>query len=164
MTSWTRVVEVAHGVTLAALVAVVVVDPTAGLRRADDWRGWLVGQQRLDRVMSRVAPPMFLSTTATAAVAAVLAARDGRGRAATGRALAAGCTAAAVAVTLAISEPANVRIRTWRPTDVPPPDWRAVRARWNRAHRGRRLLVAVGAAAALLGAQPRSACTSASRV
>ncbi len=102
-------VEVAHGTTLAALVGLVVVDPFAGMRSAPDWSGWLDGQQRLDRVMSRVMPPLFQSALATAAGATV------------------------VAVTLTTNEPLNARLRDWRPLDAPPDDWRTVRAQWDRA-------------------------------
>lgn len=142
-----RALEAAHVVTLAALTTVVAVDPTASIRSAPDWAGWVTGQQRLDRVMSRVAPPLFLSTATTAAGAAFVALGQHRTGLAVTRAVAAGCTAAAVAVTLAVNEPANVRLRTWRPSGVPPDDWREVRARWDRGHRWRRGLVTAAAVA-----------------
>jgi Domain of unknown function (DUF1772) len=132
-------------------VGVVVVDPFAGMRCADDWSDWVRGQQRLDRVMSRVAPPLFQSAVASAAGAALVAAAHRQGAVAAGRAVAAGCTGAAVATTLVVNEPANAQIRAWRPTDAPPADWRTVRARWERAHRVRRVLLAAAALASLGG-------------
>lgn len=145
MTSPSRALEVAHLTTLSALVGVVVLDPTASSRRAPDYAGWLAGQQRVDRVMSRLAPPLFLSTVATAAVAGVVALVQGRPGPATGRISATGCVLAAVVVTLHANEPANERLRHWLPSGEPPPDWRDVRARWDRAHRVRRGLVAAAA-------------------
>lgn len=151
MTSPARVLEVAHLATLSALTAVVAVDPTARMRDAPEWAGWVTGQQRLDRVMSRVAPPLFLSTAATAAGAVVVALGQRRTELAVTRATAAGATVAAVAVTLVVNEPANARLRSWRATDDPPDDWREVRARWDRGHRWRRGLVAGAAAAVAWG-------------
>lgn len=136
---------------LAVLTGLVGVDPTAPLRRAPDWSGWLTGQQRVDRVMSRVAPPVFLATAATAAGAALLAARRGEVGVATARALAAVCTGGAVVVTLRVNEPANTRLRAWRPADAPPADWREVRARWDRGHAVRRALVVAAALAGGVG-------------
>lgn len=143
--------EAAHVGTMAALVAIVVYDPTARLRRAPDWSGWLTGQQRVDRIMSRVAPPLFLSTTAAAAAAALVAAARREGPLTAGRAMAAACTAASIAVTLKVNEPLNARIRAWQPSDAPPADWRAVRARWDRAHQYRRVLVATASLASVAG-------------
>jgi len=145
------VVEAVHATTLGALVGIVALDPFAGMRRARDWSGWLTGQQRLDRVMSRVAPALFLSATAAAAGATVVAISDHRAVLAVGRAVATGCTAAAIAVTLVVNEPSNARIRGWRPSDPPPEGWQAVRARWNQGHRSRRVLVAAAAGASLGG-------------
>lgn len=143
-----RALEKAHVVTLAVLTTVVALDPTARMRSAPDWAGWVTGQQRLDRVMSRVAPPLFLSAAATAAGAALVALGQHRTELAVTRALAVSCTAAAIAVTLVVNEPANERLRSWRPSDVPPDDWRAVRAQWDRGHRYRRGLVAAAAVSA----------------
>lgn len=137
--------------TLTVLTVVVGVDPAALVRRAPDWAGWVTGQQRLDRVMSRVAPPLFLSTAATAAGAALLALGQHRTTLAVTRAAAAGCTVAAIRVTLTVNEPANDLIRSWRPSDVPPDDWREVRARWDRGHRWRRGLIAVAAGSTAWG-------------
>ena len=139
------VVGTAHATTLAAVVGIVAVDPFARMRSATDWSGWLTGQQRLDRVMSRVAPPLFLSATAAAAGASLVALDQHKIFLATGRALAAGCVAAAVAVTLVVNEPMNTRLRAWDPLDAPPADWRAVREQWDRGHRWRRVLLAVAA-------------------
>lgn len=151
VTSAGQVVERTHLATLAGLTGLVVLDPTAPLRSAPDYAGWLAGQQRVDRVMARVAPPLFLSTAATALTAGVVALAQGRPAAAAGRLTAAGCVVAAVVVTLRVNEPANARLRTWLPTEEPPAGWRAVRARWDRAHGVRRGLVAAAAVAAALG-------------
>lgn len=148
---WTGVVELGHACTLAALVGVVVVDPTARMRGAPDWSGWLDGHQRVDRVMSRVAPPLFLSATAAAAGAALVAAGRSQRRAAAGRGVATGCLAAAIAVTLTVNEPMNARIRGWRPWDAPADGWRQVRDRWEHGHRLRRALVATAAIASVWG-------------
>lgn len=102
--------------------------------------------------MSRVAPPLFLSATTAAAGATLIAVRRRRNRLATGRGAATGCIAAAIAVTLTVNEPLNARIREWRPLDVPPNDWRVVRAKWDRGHRLRRALIAVGSVAVVWGA------------
>lgn len=151
---WTRVVEAAHVGTLAALVGLVPVDPFAGMRSAPDWSGWLAGQQRLDRVMSRIAPPLFLSATATAAEATLVALSRHQSRLAAGRASATGLTAAAIAVTLIVDEPMNARYRDWRPLNVPPDDWRALRDRWDQGHRNRRVLLAAAAVASVWGMIP----------
>ncbi|WP_407922638.1 anthrone oxygenase family protein [Auraticoccus monumenti] len=97
--------------------------------------------------MSRAAPPLFLSATATAAGAALVALGRHDVPLATGRALAAACVAAAVAVTLVVNEPMNTRLRAWDPDDAPPADWRAVREQWDRGHRRRRALLAAAAVA-----------------
>lgn len=149
MSRWVEVVETAHVTSLAAVVVVVAVDPTAPLRSAPDWSGWVAGQRRLDRVMSRVAPPLFLSAAAAAAAASLVALGRHQIPLASGRAVAAGCVAAAIAVTLVVNEPMNARLREWNPLDVPPDDWRAVRAQWDRGHRWRRALLGAAAVAAL---------------
>lgn len=151
MSSPARALEAAHLATLGSLTGAVVLDPTAPSRRAPDYAGWLAGQQRVDRVMSRLAPPLFLSTAATAAAAGVVAVVHGRPVTAAGRFAAAGCVAAAVVVTLRVNEPANARLRSWHPADEPPAGWRDVRSRWDRAHRVRRGLVAAAAGAAGIG-------------
>lgn len=151
MSRWTTAVEAAHVVTLGALVGIVAVDPTARVREATDWDGWLYGHMRVDRVMSRVAPPLFLSATTAAAGASLVARARHQGRAAAGRAAAAGCVAAAIAVTLVVNEPLNERIRGWRSQDPAPGDWREVRGRWERGHRFRRALIATGAVATVWG-------------
>ncbi len=158
MGRWATGVETAHVSTLTALVGIVVVDPTARLREATDWEGWLEGHMRVDRVMSRLAPPLFLSATAAAAGAALVGLTRQQRRLAAGRATAAGCIAAAIAVTLAVNEPLNARIRTWRPQDPPPGDWQTVREGWERGHRLRRALIATGAIAVVWGGTgPRDA-------
>ena len=151
MSSPARVVEATHLVTLAALTGLVGLDPTARLRGAPDYAGWLAGQQRLARVMSRVAPPLFLSAAATALGAALVAGTRHRPTLAVYRVVAAGCVAAAVRVTLTVNEPANARLRAWSPDAEPPDGWRSVRARWDEGHRQRRVLVGVAAAAVALG-------------
>lgn len=146
-----RAIEVAHGATTGALVGLVALDPFAGMRSAPDWSGWLTGVQRLDRVMSRVAPPLFLSATACALGATVVAAVHHEKLLAAGRALATGATATAIAVTLVNNDPLNVRIRQWNASDVPPEDWGLVRAGWERSHRHRQGLIAAAGTATLLG-------------
>ena len=142
MVSVARLVERAHLATLAALTGLVALDPTAPFRSAPDYAGWLAGQQRVDRVMSRVAPPVFLATAATAGGAAVVALTQGRPTTAAARTATAACVVAAVVVTLRLNEPANQTLRGWRPTDPPPDGWQQLRARWDRAHAVRRGLVA----------------------
>lgn len=105
----------------------------------------------VDRVMSRLAPPLFLAGTAAATAAALVSVSQSQARLALGRALAAGCLGAAIAVTLMVNEPVNARLRAWRPQDETPAGWRADRARWDRGHAGRRALVAAAAAASLWG-------------
>jgi hypothetical protein len=96
--------------------------------------------------MSRIAPPLFLSTAATALAAGVVALVQGRSAVGAGRLVAGGCVVAAVVVTLRVNEPANQTLRAWRPTDPPPDGWHEVRSRWDRAHAVRRGLVACAAA------------------
>lgn len=157
MSRWADAVEAAHVATMVALVGVVVVDPTARLRADDDWDGWLAGHQRVDRVMSRAAPPMFLAATTAAAGAALVGWARHRRRLAAGRAAAAGCVAAAIVVTLTVNEPLNARIRGWRPEQPPPEEWRSVREQWEVGHQFRRALIATGAvAAAWSSARPRA--------
>lgn len=151
MSSPARVVETVHLATLATLTGLVALDPLAGMRRAPDYAGWLTGQQRLDRVLSRVAPPLFLSTAAAAAGATLVALGQRRTGLAVARALATCCTAAAIGVTLVVNEPANAQLRRWRPADAPPDGWRTVRARWDQGHRYRRGLVSAAAVAAAWG-------------
>lgn len=143
-------VERVHLATTAVLSGLVVVDPTRGLRAGGDWASWVTGQQRLDRVMSRIAPPLFLSTAAAAAAAVVSVGEDRPVRAAS-RGVAAGCVVAAIVVTLRSAEPVNERLRTWRADGPPEPGWREDRARWDHAHRVRRVLLAVGAGATVTG-------------
>lgn len=150
MTGAAGLVERAHLATLAGLTGLVVIDPTAPFRSAPDYAGWLAGQQRVDRVMSRVAPPVFLSTAASAAGAAAVALTQGRPRTAAARTVAAACVVAAVVVTLRVNEPVNQTLRGWRPTDPPPDGWQQVRARWDRAHAVRRGLVAAAAGTAVV--------------
>ena len=144
-------VERAHLATTAVLTGLVGLDPTAPLRRAPDYAGWLAGQQRVDRVMSRVAPPVFLSAAATAAAASVVAATQGRPVTAVARTAAAACVVASVVVTLRVNEPANQTLRAWSPTEPPPAGWQEVRSRWDRAHRVRRGLVVLAAGATVVG-------------
>ena len=151
MRKWEGLVEAAHLSTLTALVVIVAVDPLARMRSAPDWCGWLIGQQRLDGVMSRVAPPLFLSAAAAAAGATLIEVGRRRSRPATGRGTALGCIAATIAVTLTVNEPMNARIREWRSEDAPPEGWQMVRARWDQGHRLRRALIAVGAVATVWG-------------
>lgn len=153
MSRWLTFVEAAHVSTLSVLVAIVTVDPLAGMRNSPDWSGWLAGQQRLDRVMSRVAPVLFQSAAVSAAGATLVALGRHRGPLAAGRAVATGCIVAALAVTLTVNQPMNSRLRDWRPEDVPPDDWRAVRARWDQGHRWRRALLAAAACASVWGAR-----------
>ncbi|SER37362.1 anthrone oxygenase family protein [Microlunatus flavus] len=151
MTSATRLVEGAHLASTAALTGLVVLDPTRPFRSAPDYAGWLAGQQRVDRVMSRVAPPVFLSTAAGATAAAVVALAQRRPAVAAARAGAAVCVVAAIVVTLRVNEPANQTLRGWRPTDPAPDGWQDVRARWDRAHAVRRGPVACAAVASVAG-------------
>jgi hypothetical protein len=146
-------IEASHLGTLTALTGIVTLDPTAGMRGAPDWASWLTGQQRLDRVMSRVAPPLFLSAGGSAAAAALVALARRQNALAAGRAVCALCIAAAIAVTLTVNEPVNARLREWRPQDEPAEDWQLARARWNQAHAGRRVLLAAAALASFLGAR-----------
>lgn len=152
MTSVGPLVERAHLATTGALVLVVAVDPTAPLRGGADWATWLARQHRVDRVMRRLAPPLYQATGVLALAAAAVAARDGDRRAAVYRAAAAACVGAAVAVTLRVNEPVNELVRLWRATDDPAPGWRGTRARWERAHRVRRVLAAATGVAALAAA------------
>lgn len=144
-------VEGVHGASMATMVVLVVLDPLQGLRSAPDWAGWVSGQQRLDRVMHRVAPVLFVSTGVSAVGAALTAARRGAVASAVCRAMTAACVGAAIGVTLKVNEPINERLRTWRAEDPPPPDWRAARHGWEQAHQVRQALLAAGAAAALQG-------------
>ena len=146
-----RLIEVSHAATTAALVGIVALDPFAGMRSAPGWSDWLTRTQRLDRVMSRVAPPLFLSAAATALGATLLAPVHHEKLLAAGRGVATGATAAAIAVTLISNDPLNVRIRQWRASDIPPDDWRQVRAEWERGHNHRRGLITTAGAATLLG-------------
>lgn len=145
------VVERVHLATTAALLLVVVVDPTQVLRRSEDWSGWLQGQQRVDRVMRRIAPPMFLTTGVAALAAAGVALSEHRPRRTAARVGAAGCVLGAIAVTLRVNEPLNSQVRRWSATDPPAPGWRELRGRWDRAHRVRRGVLALGAGLTVVG-------------
>ncbi|GAB3452734.1 anthrone oxygenase family protein [Kineococcus endophyticus] len=149
MTSVGSLVEHAHLGTTAALVLLVAVDPTSRLRDGDGWETWLRGQQRVDRVMRRVAPPVYQAAGVLAVAATVVAARDHDRRAAVCRSAAALCVGASVAVTLRVNEPVNALVRQWRPFDDPAPGWAAARARWERSHRVRRVLAAAAGVAAV---------------
>lgn len=151
------VVERFHLATTAAVSLVVVADPSALLRRGEDWETWLPGHQRVDRVMREVAPVLFLSTGAWALLAAGVAARQHRPVAVGCRLVAVACVGSAIAVTLRVNEPVNEEIRGWRPQDTPAPEWRETRARWERGHRVRRGLLALGAAATVAGLTTGSA-------
>lgn len=145
------VVEGTHAAGLTVVVGLVVLDPLAGLRAAPDWAGWVCGQQRLDRVMSRVAPVLFLTTAMSTAAAVGVALAQHRSWTAAGRAAAAGCVAGAIGVTLTRNEPVNRELRGWRATDEPTPGWRDARVRWERAHLVRWVLLAVAAGTAAAG-------------
>lgn len=152
MPATATVVQRAHLATTAAVVLLVVADPLRGLRSGTEWETWLEGQQRLDRVMSRVAPALFVATGGTALAAAGVAARERRRTRVVCRLIATGCVGAAVAVTLKINEPVNDQLRHWQPTDAPAPGWRSARARWEHGHRVRRGLLSVAAVATVVGA------------
>ena len=99
--------------------------------------------------MRRIAPPLFQSTGVLALAGTVVAARRGDRAGVVCRAAVVACVGAAVAVTLRVDEPVDELVRQWRPTDAPAPGWREARARWERAHRVRRGLVATAGVAAL---------------
>lgn len=147
MRRWGRTAARLHDAVTGAVVLLVVVDPLAARRRSAGWTAWFLSQRRLDRVMRRVAPPLFLSSIGAGAVAAVLAAAAGERRAAVGRAGAAAMTVAAVRVTLAVNDPVNQELRRWQ-VDDEPARWRARRERWEHGHRVRRVLLAMAALAA----------------
>jgi hypothetical protein len=144
--SATRRVCRLHDVLTAVIVALVVVDPLRRRRQRADWAHWLPGQQRLDRVMRRLAPPMFLGAIASGAAAAALSLLAGRPLAGVGRAVAAAADVAAVRVALAVNDPVDHELRTWR-VDEEPLDWRTERSRWECGHEVRRMLLGVGAVA-----------------
>lgn len=134
----------AHDVVTGLVVLLVVADPLGARRRRAGWTAWLHSQQRLDRVMRRVAPPLFLAAIGTGAASAVLCAVAGERRSALGRAAAAAMTVGAVRVTLAVNDPVNQQLRRWQ-VDDEPALWREARARWERGHRVRRALLALAA-------------------
>jgi hypothetical protein len=155
MPSVSTSVERAHLATTAGLVLVVALDPTARLRGGAAWEPWVLGQQRVDGVMRRIAPPLFQSTGVLALAATVVAARRGDRTGVLCRSAVVACVGAAVAVTLRVNEPVNELVRRWRATDDPAPGWREARARWERAHRVRRVLLAAAGVAAAAGARHR---------
>ena len=136
-----------HDVVTGLVVLLVVADPLAARRRSAGWAAWLLSQQRLDAVMRRVAPPLFLTSIGAGAVAAVLAAGAGERRSAVGRGASAAMTVAAVRVTLTVNDPVNQAMRGWF-VDDEPAGWRDQRARWERGHRVRRVLLGLAALAA----------------
>jgi hypothetical protein len=135
-----------HDVLTAVIVALVVVDPLRRRRRRADWAHWLPGQQRLDRVMRRLAPPMFLGAIASGAAAAALSLLTGRPLAGVGRAVAAAADVAAVRVGLAVNDPVEHELRAWR-VEEELLDWRTERSRWECGQEVRRMLLGVGAVA-----------------
>jgi hypothetical protein len=154
MTATTRRVCRLHDVLTAVIVALVVVDPLRRRRQRADWAHWLPGQQRLDRVMRRLAPPVFLGAIVSGAVAAVLSLVTGRPVGGLGRAVAAAADVAAVRVALTVNEPVDHELRTWR-VEEEPLDWRTQRSRWECGHEVRRLLLGVGAVATGVAARSR---------
>jgi hypothetical protein len=152
MGTTTRRVCRLHDVLTAVIVALVVVDPLRRWRQRADWGQWLPAQQRLDRVMRRIAPPLFLAAIGSGAVAAVLSLVGGRRAAAVGRAVAAVADVAAVRVTLAVNAPVNQELRSWR-VDEEPVDWQTQRVRWEGGHEMRRLLLGAGAVATAAAAR-----------
>lgn len=156
--SWMRRVAAAlpwaHDVVMALVLLLVVADPLGARRRRAGWSAWLLSQQRLDAVMHRVAPPLFLTAIGTGAGSSIVAVRGAGRRPAVGRGVAALATLAAVRVTLALNDPVNRELRRWT-VEREPPDWRSRRARWERGHRIRRALLA-GAVLATVSAHGRA--------
>lgn len=87
------------------------------------------------------------STLACAGLGAVLLARA-EDAAAVLAVTAAGASAAVIAITETVNKPINKRVDTWSPT-VPPPDWAAVRDRWNAFHWQRTACGVLGYACAM---------------
>ena len=152
MGTTTRRVCRLHDVLTGVIVALVVADPLRRRRQQADWAQWLPAQQRLDRVMRRVAPPVFLGAIGSGAAAAVLSAVSGRPAAGVGRALAAAVDLEAVRVTLAVNDPVNQELRSWR-VEEEPLDWQTQRVRWEVGHEMRRVLLGAGAVATVVAAR-----------
>ena len=110
------------------------------------WAHWLPAQQRLDRVVCRVQPPLFAAAITSGVAAAVLSVGSGRWAAGVGRALAAAADVAAVRVTLAVNDPVEHELRSWR-VEEEPLDWQTQRGRWEGGHEIRRVLLGAGAVA-----------------
>jgi hypothetical protein len=146
MGTTTRRVCRLHDVLTAVIVALVVADPLRRRRQRADFAHWLPTQQRLDRVMCHVVPPVFGAAIVSGAGAAVLSVLTGRPVAGLGRAVAAAADAAAVRVALAVNDPVEHELRAWRVEDEPL-DWQTQRGRWEGGHEIRRVLVSAGAVA-----------------
>lgn len=128
------------------LATVLAVNPGARAR-SGTYAEFLAAFRPVDAVMRRVAPPLFLSTTASGVTSAAATARtDPLG--ATLHLASAALVAAAIRSTVTVNQPLNEQIRSWD-DDVEPDDWRDVRARWDRGHHVRTALVGAAAVAAL---------------
>ncbi|MBB3675800.1 hypothetical protein FHX36_001535 [Modestobacter versicolor] len=152
MGTTTRRVCRLHDVLTAVLVALLVADPLRRRRLRADWAHWLPAQQRRDRVMRRLAPPVLLGAIGSGAVAAVLSLLAGRPVAGAGRAAAAVADVAAVRVTRAVNAPVNHELRSWQ-VEQEAVDWQTQRARWEGGHEIRRVLLGAGAVATAAAAR-----------
>ena len=135
-----------HDLLTATIAVLVVADPFRRRRRQADWAHWLPAQQRLDRVLCRVEPPLFAATIASGVAAAVLSLASGHWVAAVGRGLAAAADVSAVRVTRAVNDPVEHELASWR-VEEEPLDWQSVRGRWEGGHEIRRVLLGAGAVA-----------------
>jgi hypothetical protein len=152
MGTTTRRVCRLHDVLTGVIVALVVADPLRRRRQQADWAHWLPAQQRLDRVMRRVAPPVFLGAIGSGIAASILSVVSGHPVAGLGRAVAAAVDLEAVRVTLAVNDPVNQELRSWR-VEEEPLDWQTQRVRWEVGHEMRRVLLGAGALATVAAAR-----------
>lgn len=143
---FSRVVTRVHTGLTAGLAVVLAINPGSSARRGG-YAEFLAAFRPVDAVMSRVAPPLFLSTAGSAVAAAATTARmDPWG--ATLRLASGALVAAAIRSTVTVNVGLNEEIRTWT-DDHEPEGWQDVRARWDHGHHVRTALVGAAAVVAV---------------
>lgn len=138
----TRIAVGAQVGLTTGLAIVLAVNPGSSARRGG-YSDFLAAFRAVDAVMSRVAPPVFLSTALSGVIAAATTSRGDPGGAAF-RLASAALVGAAIRSTVTVNLGLNEQIRSWA-TDDEPDRWQDVRARWDHGHHVRTGLV--GAAA-----------------
>ncbi len=121
-----------------------------GAQRALSAAAYIELRQRINALMTRRLPAIYLSTliAVVAALSVSLWVGNAIGSIAAGTAL--GCLVADVALMLRKNVPINGVIDQWSMTDYPA-DWESYRARWSEGFAYRQVALLVGYAALLVG-------------